>query len=263
MAIPRTFVLLCAALSAASAFRAPLKALHGSPRLFGTSGPIGSRRPTQLQVFRKEKPPKEPSAEDISRELAKHYRTLGVREDAEFDEISEQTDRLKEKYQGDVKKVKTIEIAKDRILELKLAQRLKGSCSHKRCRETRNLSSTDALWDANAGAGSLAISTGAVEYDTEREMYEKSQEARKRRMPTWMKYITKMYCPPTATERTRFAIYFGGSAVVRLGQPQRASRSRLSSRPSSPPVSPALSPGLVHRPAHAGRRQWAHVHACD
>jgi len=177
-------VLLALALApGAMGFGAPLAARQ---RLFGVRGAVQTSRPTAsspLGVFGRKEEATGPSAEEVARELAKHYRTLGVRAEANFEEIADQTERLRLKYKGDIKKVKMVEIAKDRIMELKLAQRMSGS---------------------------LAVASGAAQYDAERDIYAKAKG--KKKAPAWMRYIRRMWCPPTAQERTRFAAYYGCGA---------------------------------------------------
>lgn len=188
-----TFVALCLVPGAvgfspgARLFGAPLSALPRAP----------VSRPTvfkPLAAFGGGKKEQAPSESEVAKELATHYRTLGVPMDATFERIAEQTDLLKSKYTGDMKKVKMIEIAKDRIMELKLQQRMQGS---------------------------LAVSSGAVEYDTSREAWEK--RGKKRKLPPPLLYISRMYCPPNKQELQRFAIYFGGAAAVGIGLPRMSS----------------------------------------
>lgn len=60
-------------------------------------------------------------------EGAEYYRTLGVTPDADYMEVLAATDRLKEKYAGDRKKVIQLEKAKDDIMALRLKQAVKGT----------------------------------------------------------------------------------------------------------------------------------------
>jgi len=64
----------------------------------------------------------------IKTESAKLHRELGTAEDATFEEIQEVTNRLiaKAEAEGDVKKKIKVEVAKDRIMQIKLNERLAG-----------------------------------------------------------------------------------------------------------------------------------------
>mmetsp|Transcript_12905 Transcript_12905/g.24235 ORF Transcript_12905/g.24235 Transcript_12905/m.24235 type:complete len:304 (+) Transcript_12905:215-1126(+) len=64
----------------------------------------------------------------LKTESAKLHRELGIAEDATFEEIQEVTNRLiaKAEAEGDVKKKIKVEVAKDRIMQIKLNERLAG-----------------------------------------------------------------------------------------------------------------------------------------
>ena len=62
-----------------------------------------------------------------SEETQGYYRLLGLAEDADYDEINASYERLSEKYTGQTKMVIKLGIAKDKILEDRLRQRLSGS----------------------------------------------------------------------------------------------------------------------------------------
>lgn len=62
----------------------------------------------------------------LKQEGAKLYRDLGVAEDATFEEIQEATANLLAKYGDDLKKKVKVEITKDKIMQLRLNQRLGG-----------------------------------------------------------------------------------------------------------------------------------------
>jgi len=52
---------------------------------------------------------------------------LGVPPNAEYDEVQAAVAALKEKYEGDTKKLLKIDVAKDKIAELRLRQRVSGT----------------------------------------------------------------------------------------------------------------------------------------
>lgn len=70
----------------------------------------------------------ERKARQLKIESAKLHRELGIAEDATFEEISAATDSLirKAEAEGDAKKKIKVEIAKDRIMQIKLNERLAG-----------------------------------------------------------------------------------------------------------------------------------------
>ena len=70
-------------------------------------------------------PPPPPPATVV--EGAAHFRMLGVPPSAEYDEVQAAVAHLKAKYAGDTKKLLKIDVAKDKISELRLRQRVSGS----------------------------------------------------------------------------------------------------------------------------------------
>lgn len=62
----------------------------------------------------------------LKQEAALLYRELGVAEDATFEEIQEATSLLLARYEGDLKKKVKVEICKDKIMQIRLNQRLEG-----------------------------------------------------------------------------------------------------------------------------------------
>jgi hypothetical protein len=67
-------------------------------------------------------------ARNLKIESANLHRELGIAEDATFEEITDVTSKLilKAESEGDVKKKIKVEIAKDRIMQIKLNERLAG-----------------------------------------------------------------------------------------------------------------------------------------
>lgn len=69
-------------------------------------------------------PPPPPSAKIEGAEL---FRFLGVPPTADYDEVQAAVIKLKEKYAGDKKKLMQIDVTKDKIAELRLRQRMRGT----------------------------------------------------------------------------------------------------------------------------------------
>ena len=67
-------------------------------------------------------------ARNLKIESANLHRQLGIADDATFEEITEVTNELiqKAEAEGDVKKKIKVEVAKDRIMQIKLNERLAG-----------------------------------------------------------------------------------------------------------------------------------------
>lgn len=62
----------------------------------------------------------------LRREAAKLYREMGITEDATFEEINEATETMKRQYKDDLKKQIKIDVIKDKIMQLRLEQRMGG-----------------------------------------------------------------------------------------------------------------------------------------
>jgi len=62
----------------------------------------------------------------LKQEASLLYRELGVAEDATFEEIQEATATLLARYEGDLKRTVKVEICKDKIMQIRLNQRLGG-----------------------------------------------------------------------------------------------------------------------------------------
>lgn len=67
-------------------------------------------------------------ARNLKIESANLHRQLGIAEDATFEEIQEVTNKLilQAEKDGDIKKKIKVEVAKDRIMQIKLNERLAG-----------------------------------------------------------------------------------------------------------------------------------------
>lgn len=116
--------------SARSAF--PLSASTTSLHAAAVSNPF-NRLPWVVQ---KEK---EREARRMKLERAKLHRELGIAEDASYEEIVAATDMLIAQVGSDLKAKVKIEIAKDRILQIRLNERLAGLAAESK--EARAMSS--------------------------------------------------------------------------------------------------------------------------
>jgi hypothetical protein len=69
---------------------------------------------------------KEREMRRLKQERAKLHRELGIPEDATYEDIVEATNSLLVKAGGDIKKKIQVEVAKDKILQIRLNERLAG-----------------------------------------------------------------------------------------------------------------------------------------
>lgn len=69
------------------------------------------------------------SARALKMERSRLHRELGIPEDATYEEIVEATDALIARAAGDIKRKVQIEVTKDRILQIRLNERLAGLAS--------------------------------------------------------------------------------------------------------------------------------------
>ena len=107
--------------------------LMGSPARFGVPGVVRRSRVTATATMGLKDtlgsifvpPPPPPPATVI--EGAANFRMLGVPPTAEYDEVQAAVTSLKAKYAGDTKKLLQIDVAKDKISELRLRQRVSGT----------------------------------------------------------------------------------------------------------------------------------------
>lgn len=81
---------------------------------------------TRLLPWEKEKEEAR-QAKAMRLEGAKLYRTLGVTEDATYEEITQATDELIIKYASDIKQKTRVQVTKDKIMDLRLRQRVSGN----------------------------------------------------------------------------------------------------------------------------------------
>lgn len=62
-----------------------------------------------------------------SEETLEYYRLFGLGEDATYDEINSKYDDLEKRYEGDTKMIIKLQVAKDKIFDDKLRQRMSGA----------------------------------------------------------------------------------------------------------------------------------------
>jgi len=119
---------LAAAFTPASLTRQPTRSSSSSP-LFMAKKASTPTIPNPLKALpwnvRKEQ---ERENRRLKTESAKLHRELGIAEDATFEEIQQVTNTLiaKAEAEGDIKKKIKVEVAKDRIMQIKLNERLAG-----------------------------------------------------------------------------------------------------------------------------------------
>ena len=66
-------------------------------------------------------------ARTLRREAAVLYRQIGVSEGSSYEEINEAHDALVKKYEGDIKMKMRVGVAKDKIMAIRLKQRVQGT----------------------------------------------------------------------------------------------------------------------------------------
>lgn len=96
-------------------------ALRSRPALVSRSAPAAVSMAFALPGFggKKQAGPSE--------EARALYRELGLAEDADYDEINAVYEELEAKYKGDVKRIIKLKVARDKILEDRLRQRMQGT----------------------------------------------------------------------------------------------------------------------------------------
>jgi len=134
----------------------------------------------------------------LKQEGAKLYRDLGVAEDATFEEIQEATANLLAKYGDDLKKKVKVEITKDKIMQLRLNQRLGGMMKENK--------------DARA---SVYLQEDAEEYKSRPKEWQP---------PKWTKGLV---VKPNQVWRDNCVIFFGGLAALGIFLPKQADGLRL------------------------------------
>lgn len=137
---------------------------------------------------------KQREARRLKQEGAKLYRELGVAEDATFEEIQEATQNLILRHEGDLKKKVKIEITKDKIMQLRLNQRLGGM-----------------LKSSKEARASDYLKEDAEEFE---------QKGKKEWQPP--KWSRGLIVKPNTQWRDNCLIFFGGSAVMGIFLPSAA-----------------------------------------
>lgn len=141
---------------------------------------------------------KEREARRLKQEGAQLYRDLGVAEDATFEEIQEATAILLARYEGDLKKKVKVEITKDKIMQLRLNQRLGGMM-----RENKDARAT------------VYLQEDAEDYKNQPKEWQP---------PKWTRGLI---VKPNQTWRDNCVIFFGGLAALGIFLPQNADGMRL------------------------------------
>jgi hypothetical protein len=136
---------------------------------------------------------KEREERRMKQEGAKLYRELGVAEDATFEEIQEATQNLLMRYEGDLKKKVKVEITKDKIMQLRLNQRLGGLL-----KETKEAKADSYLKE---------------------DADEFKKVKREFKPPAWTRGLI---VKPSSQWRDNCIIFFGGSAVLGIFMPSAA-----------------------------------------
>lgn len=201
-------LLLCIALLAtsASAFNSQL----GKSTLFKNGGALKNRRlamspmnaaamanPLKKLPWNVQKE-KEREARRLKLEGAKLYRELGVTEDATFEEIQEATQNLLLRHEGDLKKKVKIEITKDKIMQLRLNQRLGGM-----------------LKESKEAKADSYLNEDAVEFKKTKKEF---------KPPAWTRGLI---VKPSEQWRDNCLIFFGGSCVLGVFLPSAAAGLRF------------------------------------
>ena len=106
----------------AAALRSPA-VLPARPFALGRHAAVAPRMAFSLPRFNRG----QPEPQGPSEEVQGLYRMLGLAEDADYDEINASYERLAEKYTGQTKRLIKLQVAKDKILEDRLRQRMSGS----------------------------------------------------------------------------------------------------------------------------------------
>lgn len=131
----------------------------------------------------------------LKQEGSKLYRELGVPEDAAFEEIQEATQALLLRHEGDLKKKVQIEITKDKIMQLRLNQRLGG-----------------LLRENKEARASSYLEEDAKEFEKERKSGWEP--------PQWTQGLI---VKPSEQWRDSCVIFFGGLSALGLFLPTSAS----------------------------------------
>merc|ERR1712071_637083 len=141
---------------------------------------------------------KEREERRLKQEGAKLYRELGVAEDATFEEIQEATANLLAKYEGDMKKKVKVEITKDKIMQIRLNQRLSGMI-----RENKDARATVYL--------------------------QEDADDLKNQSPEWKppKWTRGLIVKPNDEWRFKMCVFFGGIAGLGIMLPTQAEGMRL------------------------------------
>jgi hypothetical protein len=106
------------ALKGASAFRRPAMSVRTAPVL--------AQRPRSRRVVALQGPPPPAPDEEEDDKLLLAYRTLGISEDATYDEITDAHIELTERYADDEVRIQRLDEAKDLVVSEQLRKRMSG-----------------------------------------------------------------------------------------------------------------------------------------
>lgn len=129
----------------------------------------------------------------LKQEAALLYRELGVAEDSSFEEIQEATATLLARYENDIKKRVKVEITKDKIMQIRLNQRLSGITKE----------------NADAAA-SIYLAEEAEEFKNQPKEWE---------APKWSRGLI---VKPNSMWWNNCVIFFGGLAALGIFLPSQA-----------------------------------------
>jgi len=168
---------------------------------------------------------KDREARRLKTESAKLHRELGIAEDATFEEITEATESMLAKVEGDIKAKIRIEVAKDRIMQIRLNERLAGLTKL----------TTEAAAMSAAEAGTYNQDEDEAE-DRKKQtftappgifsgvtaMIEKpSEEWRKKQVKSWgLLTMACLVLPPLASQIGYINWIIGGAQIMNRGVPE-------------------------------------------
>jgi len=115
--------------------------------------------------------PPPPSAQTAKIEGAEYFRFLGISPDAGYKEVQEAVAAMKEKYANDKKMLVKIDVNKDKISDLRLRQRVRGTLA-------------------------ISAEVAFVEKEKAERAEKQKQKLKIKNKPKWMKLMGQMWLPP-------------------------------------------------------------------
>jgi hypothetical protein len=98
----------------------------GRPAVFVSTAPALAQHPRSRRVVALQGPPPPPPDDEDDDKLLRAYRTLGISEDATYDEITDAHIELTERYADDEARVLRLDEAKDLVISEQLRKRMSG-----------------------------------------------------------------------------------------------------------------------------------------